>query len=158
MQGDGTRETIFSLRGWRGISMGCTERPRRLRDLWRSSWARRLLYELNGMDQLDDPQETALRRAIQTLSQSDPLLKLLEQVKLRRMKPTGAGLRAITESWLATYHQVLASHPFTAAALARLDPAPRLAVLIESGMLEPDNAAHLSLKQRYEGLLSAVVR
>ena len=99
-----------------------------------------------------------MRRAIQTVSQSDPLLKLLEQVKLRRMKATDAGLRAVTESWLATYQQTLASEPFPAAALVRLDPSPRLAVLIESGMLEPDNAGLLSLKHRYETLLSAVAR
>ena len=107
------------------------------------------------MDQVDDPQEATVRRAIGTLSQSDPLLKLLEQVKLRRMKPTDAGLRAITESWLATYQQALGSEAFTVAALARLDPSPRLAVLVESGMLEPDNAALLSLKNRYEALRSA---
>jgi hypothetical protein len=110
------------------------------------------------MEQAGDPQEAAVRRAIQTLSQSDPLLKLLEQVKLRRMKATDTGLRAITESWLATYQQVLSSHPFTAAALARLDPSPRLRVLIESGMLEPDNVALRSLQQRYGALLSAAAR
>ncbi len=36
-----------------------------------------------------------LQRAIATISQSDPLTKLLEQVKLGRMKPTDAGLRAV---------------------------------------------------------------
>ena len=110
------------------------------------------------MEHLDDVQEAAVRRAISTLSQSDPLLKLLEQVKLRRMKPTDAGLRAITDSWLATYQQTLDSQPFTAAALARLDPTPRLGVLVQSGVLEPDNAALLSLKNRYEALRSAAVR
>ena len=110
------------------------------------------------MEHLDDVQEAAVRRAISTLSQSDPLLKLLEQVKLRRMKPTDAGLRAITDSWLATYRQTLDSQPFTAAALARLDPTPRLEVLVQSGVLEPDNAALLSLKNRYEALRSAAVR
>ncbi len=40
--------------------------------------------------------EQALQRAIATISQSDPLTKLLEQVKLGRMKPTDAGLRAVT--------------------------------------------------------------
>ena len=44
------------------------------------------------------------------------------------------------------------------AALARLDPSPRLAVLIEAGMLEADNPALLSLKSRYEALLSAAAR
>jgi hypothetical protein len=110
------------------------------------------------MEQLDDAQEAAVRRAIQMLSQSDPLLKLLEQVRLRRMKPTDPGLRAIIESWLATYRQTLDSVPSAAAALARLDPSPRLSVLVEWGMLEPDNAALLSLKSRYEALLSVAAR
>ena len=133
-----------------------------MRELRRSSRSRCLLHELirelNRMEHLDDVQEAAVRRAISTLSQSDPLLKLLEQVKLRRMKPTDAGLRAITDSWLATYQQTLDSQPFTAAALARLDPTPRLGVLVQSGVLEPDNAALLSLKNRYEALRSAAVR
>jgi hypothetical protein len=110
------------------------------------------------MEQLDDSQEEALRRAIQKVSQSDPLLKLLEQVKLGKMKPTDPGLRAIIESWLATYQQTLDSTPFPAAALARLDPSPRVAVLIESGMLEPDNPALVSLQNRYEALCTAAGR
>lgn len=107
------------------------------------------------MDQQLDPEEDRVRRAIRTLSQSDPLLKLLEQVKLRRMKATDAGLRAITESWLSTYQQTLVCESFGGAELARLDPSPRLDVLVESGMLEADNAALLSLKSRYEALRSA---
>ncbi|HEX2055316.1 MAG TPA: hypothetical protein VHF07_02410 [Nitrospiraceae bacterium] len=110
------------------------------------------------MEQSDDAQEVAIRRAIQKLSQSDPLLKLLEQVKLGKMKATDAGLRAIIESWLTTYQQTLDSAPLTAAALARLDPSPRLSVLVESGMLEPDNAALVSLKHRYEALCAAARR
>ena len=52
-------------------------------------------------------QEEQLRRAIGTLLQSDPLIKLLQEVRLGRMKATDAGLRAVVESWIGTYAQVL---------------------------------------------------
>ena len=110
------------------------------------------------MDQQADLHEESLRRAIGTLSQSDPLLKLLEQVKLRRMKPTDAGLRAVTESWLATYRQVLSGDEFDAAALIRLDPSPRLAVLVEAGILSEDHAALAELKTFYGTRLASLAR
>jgi len=49
---------------------------------------------------MDEPAEQALQRAISAILQSDPLIKLLQQVRLGRMKPTDAGLRAVTESWM----------------------------------------------------------
>ncbi len=110
------------------------------------------------MEQQADLRDEAVRRAISTLSQSDPLLKLLEQVKLRRMKPTDAGLRAVTESWLATYRQVLATGQFDAASLIRLDPSPRLAVLVEAGVLTQDHGALVELKTFYETRLAAALR
>lgn len=110
------------------------------------------------MDQQANIREEAVRRAIGTLSQSDPLLKLLEQVKLRRMKPTDAGLRAVTESWLATYRQVLTAGQFDAVSLIRLDPSPRLAVLVEAGVLTQDHGALVELKTFYETRLSAAAR
>jgi len=57
--------------------------------------------------------EQSLQRAITTIYQSDPLIKLLNEVRLGRMKPADAGLRAITESWLGTYQKVIASGGFT---------------------------------------------
>jgi hypothetical protein len=45
-----------------------------------------------------DEQEEQVRRAIGTLLQSDPLIKLLQEVRLGRMKATDPGLRAVTES------------------------------------------------------------
>ena len=50
-----------------------------------------------------DSGEKILQKAIATISQSDPLTKLLEQVKLGRMKPADAGLRAVIDSWMDTY-------------------------------------------------------
>ena len=78
--------------------------------------------------------DLVLERAIATISQSDPLLKLLEQVRLGRMKPGDPGLRAIIESWLATYGKSLELPGFTRQALLRLDPGPRLAMKQDRGI------------------------
>jgi hypothetical protein len=67
-----------------------------------------------------DEQEAQVRRAIGTLLQSDPLIKLLQEVRLGRMKATDPGLRAVTESWIGVYAQVLKSQPVPAASLPRL--------------------------------------
>jgi len=94
--------------------------------------------------------DLALQRAIATISSSDPLIKLLEQVKLGRMKPTDPGLRAVTESWLSTYEKVIGNTVLTKQALRRIDPTPRLAVLIQFGVLSPDHAAVKMLQASYE--------
>jgi hypothetical protein len=92
-----------------------------------------------------------LDRAIGKVSQSDPLIKLLQEVRLGRMKPTDAGLRAITESWLETYRQVLdAAHGVDPSVLRRLDPSPRLEVLIMSGILPPDHPGALAVRTTFE--------
>ncbi len=93
--------------------------------------------------------EAALHRAIAAISQSDPLIKLLQQVELRRIKPTDAGLRAVTESWLQTYQQVIESTPLNLASLRRLDPGPRLAVLINAGVLTPPDSAMQALEASF---------
>ena len=88
--------------------------------------------------------EQILLRALATISQSDPITKLLDQVKIGRMKPTDAGLKAVTSSWLGTYRKILESAGLTKQALRRLDPTPRLALLIDCGVLaedQPDVAA-----------------
>lgn len=98
--------------------------------------------------------EQALQQAIQTIGQSDPLIKLLQQVRLGRMKPTDAGLRVVTESWLGTYRQVLQSSSLTKAGLRRIDPQPRLAVLIDSGVLTHDHPAVTTLRATFEESLA----
>jgi len=99
--------------------------------------------------------EEYLQRAIATLSQSDPLIKLLQEVKLGRMKPTDAGLRAITEAWLGTYRQVLqSSNGVDRNALHRLNPLPRLEVLITAGVIPADHPAVLSLSTAFEQALA----
>lgn len=105
---------------------------------------------------MSDANEQAVRQAIHTLSQSDPIIKLLQEVKLGRMKSSDAGLRAITESWLSTYRRVLeTAHNLDQVALLRLDPSPRLDILIEAGVVAADHAAALSLRTVFEKALAA---
>jgi hypothetical protein len=99
--------------------------------------------------------EQYLQRAIERLSQSDPLLKLLQEVRLGRMKATDPGLRAITESWLHTYRQTLEdANALDAVGLRRLDPSPRLAVLIEAGMLPHDHPDVKAVRRAFEQAIS----
>lgn len=99
--------------------------------------------------------EEALRRAIVTISQSDPLTKLLEQVKLGRMKPTDAGLRAVTDSWVGTYRKIIESGGFTNQALRRIDPNPRVAIMIECGVLTAEQQAVTDLRASFERAVAA---
>lgn len=99
--------------------------------------------------------DQALRHAIATIAQSDPLTKLLEQVKLGRMKPTDAGLRAVIDSWMGTYQKVIESGGFTRQALRRIDPHPRLAILIEYGVLTGEQQAVAALRASFEQAVAA---
>jgi hypothetical protein len=99
--------------------------------------------------------EQILQRAIATISQSDPLTKLLEQVKLGRMKPTDAGLRAVTDSWMGTYKKAIESGGLTKQALRRIDPHPRLAILIECGVLTDEQKAVAALRTSFEQAVAA---
>jgi hypothetical protein len=99
--------------------------------------------------------DQTLQRAIATIAQSDPLTKLLEQVKLGRMKPTDAGLRAVTESWIGTYQRIIESGGFTRQALRRIDPNPRVAILIECGVLTGDQQAVTALRTSFERAVAA---
>jgi len=94
--------------------------------------------------------DQALQRAIATISQSDPLTKLLEQVKLGRMKPTDAGLRIVIDSWMGTYQKVIESGGLTRQALRRIDPNPRLAILVECGVLTGEQQAVDALCASFE--------
>ena len=98
--------------------------------------------------------EQAVHQAITTISQSDPLIKLLQQVKLGQMRASDPGLRAITEAWLGTYQKVLDTTALTRQALVRLDPSPRLDVLIEAGVLNPDHQGVSSLRAGFEKALT----
>ncbi len=100
--------------------------------------------------------EQVLQRAIATISQSDPITKLLEQVKLGRMKPTDAGLKAVTGSWLGTYRKILESAGLTKQALRRLDPHPRLALLVECGVLTDDQPDVAALRASFDRAVATV--
>jgi len=99
--------------------------------------------------------DQTLQRAIATIAQSDPLTKLLEQVKLGRMKPTDAGLRAVTESWIGTYQRIIESGGFTRQALRRIDPNLRVAILIECGVLTGEQQAVTALRTSFERAVAA---
>lgn len=101
---------------------------------------------------MDDLEEQT-RRAIGTILQSDPLIKLLQEVRLGRMKATDPGLRAVTESWVGVYAQVLKSQSFHPTVLARLDPTPRLEVLVETGVLSWDHPATKELRELFGRLM-----
>jgi hypothetical protein len=105
---------------------------------------------------MDEPAEQALQRAISAILQSDPLIKLLEQVRLGRMKPTDAGLRAVTESWMGIYEKALDTAGLSRSGLRRIDPAPRLAVLIDAGVLAADHPGVLALKASYDRAVAHV--
>ena len=102
-----------------------------------------------------DDVEPALKRAIATISQSDPLIKLLAQVKLGRMSQTDPGLRVITESWLATYRNVIETAVLTKQLLRRIDPAPRVAVLTGLGVVPPDHHAVKALEACFEQAMAS---
>ncbi|HKN86875.1 MAG TPA: hypothetical protein VJV04_08460 [Nitrospiraceae bacterium] len=100
-------------------------------------------------------QNQLLNQAINRLSESDPIIKLLHEVKLGRMKPTDPGLRAITESWIETYRQVLQDmNGLERSAWPRLDPHPRLEFLIDAGVLPTDHPSVANLKTTFEQMLA----
>jgi hypothetical protein len=107
---------------------------------------------------MSEESEQALRQAIQTISQSDPITKLLQEVKLGRMKPADPGLRAITESWLGTYRKILETTRLNRTDVLRLDPSPRLEVLTAAGVLPADHAGAASLRAAFEKALSGSVQ
>ena len=96
--------------------------------------------------------EEQMRRAIGTLLPSDPLIKLLQEVRLGRMKATDTGLRAVVESWIEVYAQVLKSQSIDAEILPRLDPAPRLQVLVDAGVLSWDHPSTRELRDLFRSL------
>ena len=100
--------------------------------------------------------EQALQRAITTIGQSDPIIKLLQQVRLGRMKPTDAGLRAITDSWLGAYQKVLDTIEVDRQSLVRLNPEPRIAVLVETGVVAPDHQGAVDLQAAYRAAVQRV--
>src|SRR3990167_1981972 len=98
--------------------------------------------------------EELLQRAIGIIGQSDPIIKLLQQVKMGKMKPEDAGLRAVIEAWLGTYEKVVKTEGLTQAALRRLDPAPRVAMLLDAGVLQADQPSVRGLEGTFSQALA----
>lgn len=95
--------------------------------------------------------EDQMRRAIGTVLQSDPLIKLLQEVRLGRMKATDPGLRAVTESWMAVYSQVLQAQPVPAGSyLAWIRPSA--AGVSRCGVLSWDDPGTASLRDLFQRL------
>jgi hypothetical protein len=104
---------------------------------------------------MDESEEQTLRRAIALISQSDPLIKLLQQVRLGRLTPGDAGLRAVTESWLAAYRNIFVTERLSGETLRRLDPRPRLAVLLDAGVVSTDRPSAKALTETFEQVLAS---
>lgn len=98
--------------------------------------------------------EELLQRAMNTIAQSDPIIKLLQQVKMGKMKAEDAGLRAVVDAWLGTYEKVIKMEGLTQAALRRIDPASRLAVLLEAGVLQADQPSVRGIEQAFSKALA----
>jgi hypothetical protein len=94
-----------------------------------------------------------LHRAIASISQSDPLIKLLEQVRLGRMNRSDPALRVITDAWVTTYRKAVATTGLTKQALRQIDPSPRLELLTQEGMLPTDHAEARELLADFERAL-----
>lgn len=93
-------------------------------------------------------------QAIQRISSSDPIIKLLHEVKLGRMRATDAGLRATTESWIETYrHVIQTTDGLDRGLLLRLDPRPRLDLLADVGVVPATHPGAMALKAAFEDML-----
>lgn len=98
--------------------------------------------------------EELFQRAMNTIAQSDPIIKLLQQVRMGKMKPGDAGLRVVVEAWFGTYEKALKTEGLTQAALRRLDPAPRVAVLLDAGVLQADHPSVQKLERAFSQAFS----
>jgi hypothetical protein len=105
--------------------------------------------------------QDVLDRALTRLQASDPIPKLLPQVRLGRMAKDSPALLAITSSWLETFLAVLreAESILDVNGVLRLDPEPRIAMLVEAGILsENDPHAHAVSSAYMTALASAKAR
>ncbi len=101
--------------------------------------------------------EQFLDRAMKYLQRSDPIPKLLPQVRIGRMPKDSPSLIAILEGWLDAYIQVLKDGQpiLDVFGVLRLDPNPRLAVLFEAGVLSADHPHVKSLRETWDSVLDA---
>jgi hypothetical protein len=103
--------------------------------------------------------EEFLNRAIAFLQRSDPIPKLLPQVRLGRMPKDSPALAAIVSSWLEAFLTVLkdGEKMLNANGVLRLDPRPRIAVLIKADVLKENDPQVQALQSAYETTLGSAV-
>lgn len=91
------------------------------------------------------------------LQRSDPIPKLLPQVRIGRMPKDSPALTAILESWLEAFVQVLKDGQvvLNVEGVLRLDPNPRIAVLVEAGVLAEDQPQVKTLREAWTEAMQA---
>lgn len=101
--------------------------------------------------------EQFLGRAMPMLQRSDPIPKLLPQVRIGRMPKDSPALTAILESWLEAFVQVLKDGQavLNVEGVLRLDPNPRIAVLVEAGVLAEDQPQVKTLREAWTEAMQA---
>lgn len=101
--------------------------------------------------------EQFLDRAMVMLQRSDPIPKLLPQVRIGRMPKDSPALSAILESWLEAFVQVLKDGQavLNVEGVLRLDPNPRIAVLIEAGVLAEDQPYVQAVRDAWSATMQA---
>jgi len=101
--------------------------------------------------------EQFLARAMKLLQRSDPIPKLLPQIRLGRMPADSPALTAILDSWLEAFVQVLKDGQavLDVAGVLRLDPNPRIDVLVEAGVLAKDHPQIKTLREAWSEALRA---
>lgn len=104
--------------------------------------------------------EQFLGRAMPMLQRSDPIPKLLPQVRIGRMPKDAPALTAILESWLEAFVQVLKDGQavLNVEGVLRLDPNPRIAVLVEAGVLAEDQPQVKTLREAWTEAMQAAQR
>ena len=98
-----------------------------------------------------------LDRAMQLLQRSDPIPKLLPQVRLGRMPRDSPALAAVLDAWMEAFVHVLweGRAVLDVEGVLRLDPNPRLAVLLEEGLLSEDRPHVQTVRDAWAAALQA---
>jgi hypothetical protein len=98
-----------------------------------------------------------LNRVLPLLQRSDPIPKLLPQVRLGRMPKDSPALLAIISSWMEVFVTVLkeGESVLDVNGVLRLDPGPRLAVLQEAGLLDDNDANAQAARSAYSAALKS---
>ena len=101
--------------------------------------------------------EQFLDRAMKLLQRSDPIPKLLPQVRIGRMAPDSPALGAILESWLEAFVQVLkdGQSVLDVEGVLRLDPNPRIVVLVEAGVLAENQPCVQAVREAWAAAMQA---